>query len=222
MQHKQTILVLLGLFILWIVGAAQAETFNFLAAEDAWVNQSNPDTNYGNGTYLNVKDRSGLAETYIKFSNQDLASLINLPITSATLHLFQYQDNYSPGDAINIHNASGEWSEESITWTNKPGYELSIATFLPLNSENNIWREWGGLEQTVSSWVNGANYGIVLESGSDGVNEELFSRFYSSEYSNENYRPYLQVHTAPEPVSTALFLLGGGILGLRLRRKTKA
>ena len=47
------------------------DVFKFWAEEDAWVNQANPAANYGNNTYLSVKDRSGSAETYLRFSDSD-------------------------------------------------------------------------------------------------------------------------------------------------------
>jgi len=216
------IMVLVTLFS----GTGLAAEFMFWPTEDAWVNQSSPDANYGNNTYLGVKDRSGNAEAYLKWSESDLDSLTGSDIASASLCLYQYQGTYSPGDTIDVHQVTSDWSEGSITWNSRPSFEIPAACFLNLDSGNNQWREWPGLENTIASWVGGSNYGLVLENNKDGVAGELFTRFYSSEYSSPELRPCLKITTTtattttPEPLSIVLFGLGGGMLCLaRLRRK---
>lgn len=224
MATKKSLLLILSLCCVLcfsIISAQADQTFTFWPEQDTWVNESNPITNYGNNTYLNVKDRSGLAETYLKFSDNDIALLTGLPIASASLYLYQYQYNYSPGDTINLHKITSGWNENTITWNTKPASEAQNNGALTLAGDNNIWREWGGLQDMVKSWQEVSNYGLMLENNADMKNEELFARFYSSEYSNANNRPYLRVTAAPEPVSTTLFLLGGGALGFAMRKKKK-
>jgi hypothetical protein len=173
---------------------------------------------------MSIKDRSGLAEAFIKFDPGEMSFLAGQNIVSASLWLYQYDYNYSPGDTVNVRGVAADWDEASLTWNNKPAFSPEIAGTLVLVEGNNQWREWGGLESVVSSWgANAANYGLALENNSDLVSGELFSRFYSSEYSDAGKRPYLQVRTAsvaaPEPVSLALFAVGGGILGFARIRK---
>lgn len=206
--------VMIYAFVLPLVAYAQA-IYTFVPSDDAWVNESNLAANYGNNTYLSVKDRSGLAEAYIRFSDEDINSLFGEPIESASLFLYQYQGTNSPGDILNLHSINSEWSESSLSWNARPSYNLAPASSLNITGESNItgWREWGGLENVVSGWVSGANYGLVLENHMDNHKEELFARFYSSEYSDPGLRPYLKVTTVtPEPVSAALFLFGSGVL----------
>jgi hypothetical protein len=192
-----------------LAGFAQT-TYTFWANEDAWVNGENPTANYGNNTYLSVKDRSGLGESYIKFG--DLSSLAGQNIAGASLFLYQYMGNYSSGDTVSAHQVLSDWNETGISWDSRPGYVNTAVSSLNLTAGNLQWREWTGLEGMVSSWVKGTNYGLALENNLDGTNEELLSRFYSSEYSDPSLRPYLKVTVTPEPISATLFLLGGGIL----------
>jgi hypothetical protein len=192
-----------------LAGFAQT-TYTFWASEDAWVNGENPTANYGNNTYLSVKDRSGLGESYIKFG--DLSSLAGQNIAGASLFLYQYMGNYSGGDTINAHRVNSDWSEAGINWNSRPGYTGATVSSLNLTAGNLQWREWPGLEGLVGSWVNGTNYGLALENNLDGASEELLARFYSSEYSDPSLRPYLRVTVTPEPIAATLFLLGGGIL----------
>lgn len=207
------------------------EEFKFWASEDAWVNEANPMANYGNNTYLSVKDRSGLAESYIKFSNNDLGVLCGKTIASVSLFLYQYQYNYSPADTINLHKVIADWDEGLITWNSKPAFAALNSSSLNLENGNSLWREWPALENMVASWLNGPNYGLVLENNKDAKTEELFARFYSSEYSNADYHPYLRViaaatpeaiTTTPEPTSAALLLLGLSALAVKAYRRRKS
>lgn len=202
---------------------AAEKTYTFWPVDDAWVNEANPDTNYGNNTYLSLKDRSGLGEIYMKWSKNDLDALSGFPIASASLFLYQYQGTYSPGDDINLHKVTSDWNEGNIAWNSKSSYEVQTIGSLNIGNGNNVWREWPGLEKTVSFWAGGNNYGLVLENNKDGVSQELFARFYSFEYSNPEYRPHMKITTTPEPLGMILFGIGGGALYLaRLKRKYRA
>ncbi len=220
MKRKVGFLVLLGAAL---VSTANAQTtYNFWASEDGWANEVNPAANYGNNTYLSVKDRSGLAEAYLKFSAEDIGSLKGKQIGSASLFLYQYQGTNSPGDELNLHSFNSDWSESSLVWNNRPEYDPEPVGALNIDGETNItgWREWSGLENAISGWPESSNFGLVLENNRDGQNDELFARFYSSEYSDPGLRPYLKVTATPEPLSAVLFLLGaGGLVSLRRQER---
>jgi len=224
MEKRILFFALLGtVFIMAFSVVIFADEFTFWPSEDSWVNEANPDVNYGNNTYLSVKDRSASAETYMKWSKNDLDSLSDLQITSASLFLNQYQGTYSPGDSIDVHKVTSDWNEGNITWNSKPSFDLMAISSLNIENENNVWREWPGLENIVSSWIGGNNYGLVLENNKDGVPEELFARFYSSEYSSPELRPHMKITTTtPEPLGMILFGIGGSALYLvRLKRGKK-
>ncbi len=209
----------------WNVPAWAQESYTFQVEQDAWVNDANPAANYGNNTYVSVKDRSGLAEAYLKFSNADMNSLNGVPIKSASIFMYQYQGTNSPGDGLSMYKVSSDWDENVINWDNKPGCGTSGISVLQVSGESNTsgWREWPGIENVVSEWARGDNFGLVLENNRDKTNNELFARFYSSEFSDKAFRPYLKVTAAPEPVSMLLFGTGGALLGIkRIARKFKA
>ena len=220
MGKKIGVLVVMVLVVgLRLARGVEAEEFKFALNQDAWVNEANVTGNYGNNSYLSLNDRTGLAEIFLKFSDADLAMLSGKTIGSAALFLYQYQNTSSPGDAVNAHTALAPWDEASITWNSKPAYAVGNCGSLYLDSGNNMWRQWSGLEDMVSMWVGGPNYGLVLENNTDAKTGELFARFYSSECSNAEYRPYLSVSTVnPEPVSMLLFAVGAGVMVVRMRR----
>ena len=76
------------------------------------------------------------------------------------------------------------------------------------------------MENCVASWINGTNYGLALENNKDSVNNELFARFYSSEAA-ANFKPYLKVTAAPEPLAMVLFATGAAVFGAAARLKKK-
>ena len=200
---------------------ALADEFILWPSEDAWVNEESPEANYGGNTYLTVRDRSGLAEAFMRFSDADLARLSGVDITAAALCLYQYQGTYSPGDVINLHQVNGGWSESTVAWQNKPGYSQAALSSAALTAGDG-WREWSGLESQVAAWRDGPAgswYGLALENGADAQEGELYARFYSSEYSDQSLRPYLRVSgnpvTTPVPVSVALFGIGSSLLGVK-------
>lgn len=196
--------------------ARAQETYIFGAEEDAWVNEDNPAANYGSSTYLSVRDRASLAEVYIKFSQDDFDSLSGQEIGAASLFLYQYQGANSPGDILNLRKIISDWGELTVDWNNRPEYDLAFVSSVDISGAANFtgWREWPGLEGMVSVWAREPNFGLALENHLDGYKDELYARFYSSEYSDSSLRPYLKIVTTPEPVSTVLFLLGGGVLSL--------
>jgi hypothetical protein len=207
-----------------MLGAAYADqAYSFFASQDAWVNEANPAANYGNSTYMSVKDRSGLAEGYLRFDQAALNTLLGKTITSASLFLYQYQGTNSPGDTINVHQVSSDWNEATASWDNRPGYDARTISSLAVTGDSNTtgWREWSGLGDAVAGWAGATHFGLALENNRDAQNEELYARFYASEYSNAAFRPYLKVTAAPEPVSMLLFGLGGGVLGLKRWREIR-
>lgn len=190
------------------------ETYFFVPSQDSWVNEASPDAGYGANTYLTVRDRSGLAEVFLRFDQEQLEQLSGLAVSAASLCMYQYQGTYSPGDAINLHAVTGPWDEATLTWQNKPAYAQEVLSSLSLTEGTQGWRQWDGL--VISALCNG----IVLENNRDGVSQELFARFYSSEYTDPSLRPYLKVSansvtTTPEPVSMILFGLGSTVLGAK-------
>ncbi|HNQ50159.1 MAG TPA: DNRLRE domain-containing protein [Candidatus Omnitrophota bacterium] len=205
-------------FVFGSIGITRADqTFIIPVDQDAWVNEANPTANYGSNTYMSVKDRSGLAEAYIRFSQDELGALAGMPITSASLWLYQYQGTNSPGDSIAVHRIGADWNEATVSWDTRPVYDAMPVSNVALSGETNTagWREWAGLESMVDSWGQGGNFGLALENNKDLAVNELYSRFYSSEYADASFRPYLKVTAAPEPVSLVLFTIGGGIFAIR-------
>lgn len=102
---------------------------SLISNADSYVQRNNPDTNYGTGTQLVVKNGDGTdafdRKAYVQF---DLSSL-TAPITSANFSLTGVASNVggtlsgNPTFTFNVYGlqtGNQNWGETSITWNNAP------------------------------------------------------------------------------------------------------
>jgi len=148
-------------------GSLASTTFDSIA--DACVLEGRPTTNYGSTVdmlagYDDSQDPDGeIARSLVKF---DLASIppgstINSAAFEAYLvGWYDYLDRYRD---IAVHRITGTWSENSVTWNNKPGYSASYDSVSIKADENWDWHSWD-VTDLVQEWVDGvySNHGIML------------------------------------------------------------
>jgi len=140
--RKITVTLLLAWFL--IAGLASflparsqtTYTVEYFPIDDAYVSQDSPDNNYGLSTEIKISDHT---PAYIKF---DLSNF-TLPverIISAKLKL--YVLGHSNTGVIKGYYVSDDtWSEETITYNNKPSYDSSIKCSSQDVSTDNVWIE---------------------------------------------------------------------------------
>jgi hypothetical protein len=220
-----TIVLIVLMSAVTLMAEARADSYEeyvFTPVADTRVNIKAKDKNSGGEGFIAVRDMDGMARSYINFG--DLSSLNGKTIISSSLYLYQSSATYGTDDSVNIHNVTGGWTEDGLTWRNQPSFDSEIITSRTFTSEDNAvgWRQWSGLENLVASWSSGSvtNYGIMLENDISGF-DSYSSQFHSKEYSSTEFRPYLSVTMTPEPISSALFILGGVSLAVLRKRKKK-
>jgi hypothetical protein len=203
-------------FVTWVPGI-HAATYTYNPTNDAFVWQGNILASY-NTTLLTVGVTSSEPDrTYLMFNVSSIPS--NEKVTSARLYLYA-SGSYT--HEIDLHNVTNDtWSEAGLTWKNQPGYDSTIMSYV-----SNVSTGWIALtvdplvftDDSISLLLKNA-----IESGGFG-NPNV--SFYSSEISQTEHRPYLQVRTASTtttvPIPAAAWLLGSGLLGLIGIRKRKA
>jgi hypothetical protein len=108
-------------------------------SDDAWVVDGDPDVNTGSNPVASVAPY-WVFRSYLKFPLTVIPE--NVLIVSATLNLF-HSEGYGPTRTYDIHRVSADWSEETITWNNQPGYAAIITASLSFDpKDNGKWRSW--------------------------------------------------------------------------------
>ena len=188
-------------FSFFIVNASPAigsNTIKLQAIADAYVNSSNPDTNYGNLDWLYVSENSKQDYTYVMFDLSSLPSGANIIFAELRMHLSSTGGSIygMPSDDIGAYYCSdNSWTENSITWNNRPTF----------NSEpTDIWSFGFMYYLNYKSWnittdVNNAfPSGILTEVLKfESKTGEGYAVFDSTE--NDD-KPILEIEYSTEPV----------------------
>ncbi len=122
----------------------------------------------------------------------------NATVKSAKLSLYCYAHGTklhtggNPNNAAKaIYRMTGNWSESSITWNNKPQFNSS-AIAQNSNTSTNRWEDFTVTEAVKDMVANGnTNYGFLIKFPSETSYKG--ARFRSSEYSTTSNRPKLVV-----------------------------
>lgn len=149
-------------------------------------------------------------------------------ITSATLTIVKVSSDGFSGSGT-LYKVTSAWTENTITWGNKPGYSSASGDYRSFTygySANRIINL--NVTSVVQGWADApsTNYGwmftAIQSMGSS-------SAFASDDYSNSAFRPKLSVtFTAPEPPEpepapvpepATMVLLGLGVIGLARRKQ---
>jgi hypothetical protein len=166
------------------------------AGKDAFVNEYNPNTNYGSYDYLRVGCALTDPTYYDKISFVQF-SLSSIPsgstINSASLYVY-CSTTYGDPQYIRLYQLSSSWSESTVTWNDAPNYWSGEYTTAYVSGTG--WKSWDATDH-VQEWWNGqtTNYGFYLRHTT--WNDEDQSIFRSSDYSSSSYRPKLVVTYTP-------------------------
>ena len=140
--------------------AQQSKTLT--ATADSYVAADAPNNNFGGELNISIGTHTEvLGFVTFNISSIPSGSIVN----SATLRM--YPTTLISSDSVAISRVSGSWSENGVTWNNRPGWNLPVLTSTPPGTF-----QWWTIDVTsiVKKWVeDGAtNYGFYLE-GSSGI-----------------------------------------------------
>ena len=165
-------------------GSVTNELFTYVTS-DAWVENTNPNSNYGNTNYLQIAGANGpwggQANILLMFILPSIPAYAH-SVQSATLRLCEAGGgNTSYPGSIYIYAAPilDSWNGSTVTWNNRPGTWLSTNGQASHNP-NNTSCVTIDVSNVVSDWYNGVrqNRGFMLFSSSNS---------YSAYYSKEGY-----------------------------------
>lgn len=148
------------------------------AKADAYVTSSSPKTNFGTATVLRAKASDPISSTYLKFT---LPNLSGKTILSASLRFTTTNsDDAAVGNAnkLDIKNTSNNWTQEALTYSNKPASGSVVGTKSGAIAKNTTF------EINVLPGVQGksGDVSFVLESTASNANNLIV---YSSNASNK-------------------------------------
>lgn len=178
--------------------------------EDTWADAYNADTTWGNSTTVSVNGyEQWPSRPYIKF---DISLPGNAAITKAELIFRAEKGMYYNAEAMNIavHRVTGSWSQSTLTWNNQPSFTDTNKSIKTVSGEDVITLD---VKNIVQDWVNGQpNYGVVVKDDTEKgtVYTGGAKIFYSSEHSNTEYRPSVQITYNNPPTTPIVVSPNGG------------
>lgn len=157
-------------------------------SEDSYIDENSPGNNYGYSSNLSVGDLwDGNIHTLIKFVELD--DYYGVIVHSATLELYIHDDFGGGAGDCYIATITGDWSEDTVTWNNRPE-SASPRVYIGFFPGRNEWLSVD-VTEILEYWLEdlNPNYGFYIyqlyfvEQGSD---------MYSGDYSDdETLRPKL-------------------------------
>jgi hypothetical protein len=181
-----------------VVGATYTETVKLYPSNDAYVDQGNPDINYGTSTKLLLTTKEGAARRILlKFDISTLPP--GIMITQAKLFMYctAYSNisGYTEPEVWSVDNDN--WTESGVTWNNQPTH---ITMLERLSWYVAYWNSWD-----VKSFVENEYYAgekivsLKLKTQDETHTTGYTASFHSKEATND---PYLEVtYVTPLPAT---------------------
>ena len=162
--------------------------------KDAQVVEGDPDTNYGNNTYLYVGYYTLNKLRYRTYLYFDVNSFLpaDAVVTTAYLKLHQYGFMVTGSLSIGLYQVTEDWTESAITWNNQPGSSSDAESTNSVYSSTYTWSSWN-IEDLLKGWLDGSitNYGMLLKPVIEPATNRVY--FDSSDGSNTARHPQLLI-----------------------------
>ena len=178
-------LLIAGALMLAVRGTAVAHQLVIYPIEDTYVEQSNPDVNYGSSEILKVNYyTNNYKYAFFKFNLSAIPP--DLPVSRAWLKLYFKTSNCDRAD-VYVYETSNDWSELTLTYNNMP----ALTEIYHENYGSQICLE-GWYQIDVTSYIIqhlGENVTLVFTVAMFNKVHEI----YSTEYSDSSYWPRLVI-----------------------------
>jgi len=172
-----------------ILPCAMAETVKIYPSDDAFVRDRFPSQNFGVGIWeqdlrAGYNVNFGIDRSYFKF---DISSVQGSVINSAVFSIDPAFSQASPVLDLSFVS-SNSWSEESITWNNKPAFGSLI--------DSEVLTSLDRIEFSVdSSFINGNELSFVLTENGEDTDVVFESKdYYTGAPGDETRWPYLEIN----------------------------
>jgi hypothetical protein len=159
---------------------------------DAWVDESNPNSNINSAT-LTVKSRQNgnNARAYVNFAFPAIPT--GCVIQSVSLNLFA--SSAEAGRTIQVLQVTGSWAESSITWNLQPTSTNAGAASVGSAAGARSWTVTSIVQKMYST---GNYYGFLIRDQSENANGNGFIQIYNGKDSLTN-KPTLVITFGQAP-----------------------
>jgi hypothetical protein len=184
------------------------------ASKDSYLNEPNPNTNYGGENYLYIENWTGTGRRPIIQFN--LSSVLTSDIIDANVWLYRHDGTTTEPTTINVHRVTQSWTEAGSDWDTYDGtndwpvandggdYDSTIEDSNSVLDSVNAWYDWD-ISDLIQEWKDGTyeNYGMLFEASADSY----WHQFRSSDYvTDPSLRPKLIVNYNYTPSSSFTML----------------
>lgn len=149
-------------------------------ARDAFVAGSTPSTTFGGLKYLLNKPTNSASVERISYLGFDLSPLMGREVRSAVLTVPAFIRSSEKGSTarVDLHTATGTWSESTLTYANRPKSGSTVASVLATKTAQNQSADLTkNLAALVSSKTKTASYALTQDNvGAAGSLVEMASR----------------------------------------------
>jgi hypothetical protein len=167
-------------------GCADSGSSNVAAAADSYVDQNNPNSNFGSNANLFVTSRNASRNrrTLVRFNLPSIPSGCSL--TGSSLRLFSTAA--SAGRTIDLYRAGGSWTEAGVTWNTAPA-TAGAATSRAAATGNLYWDATG----QVQAMYSGTNNGFLLRDQTEDAAGNRQQTYQSRDGTPDTQDPELRV-----------------------------
>ncbi len=188
---------------------------------DAVVFEGFPTANIGTSSdmwvgYDDSLDPDGkIVRSVVKFNLSSVPAGANVQSAKLRIYYVGYWDYANVYDSIRAYQATGDWSESSVNWNNKPNAGQGYGSINVASNSNWAWFELD-VKDLVQNWLNGSmtNYGIVLRGQEESGSNSSWRSFSTREGPNP---PQLVVNYGAALAAQAPHASQAGAIGPSLR-----
>lgn len=175
------------------------------AGVDTFLSKSQPDTNYGGDSHLQIASATtGIRRPIYSAAIQDFFDEPAI-VVDAELRLYADIVQITPVSPVAAHAVTQSWSSSQATWNrrlsgvawNSPGGDFASEALSVVDNVANGpgWYGWD-IAKSAQGWVDGeANLGVVLKHVSESSGAHIF--FASANHSESSLRPRIVVTWQP-------------------------
>lgn len=185
---------------------------NIAPSDDTMVRSGDPNYIYGEWNWVALRDQNiDIFRTWLKFSFSFIPT--GSQILSARLKLFLYTLTGPMGKAALVQRCDNDdWSESTMTWNNAPNAQVISTATDNIQILSTGWVSWNVKADIENQLVidKVVTWRIRFDLENSVVTEDItFLKFYSKNYADAGYRPYLEVtYSIPPNAPTGLQVNG--------------